>query len=94
MGFFSAIGASLGGRLVDEFLPADDPDSGSKLGQHAKDYYDSAFPGTNPWERLGAGNPSGASSVAHQQQKQKNKELHTQAQTQTNIAKNTRRRTS
>ena len=31
--------------------------TGRELGQSAAGYYDAAFPGTNPWERLGAGNP-------------------------------------
>ncbi len=32
---------------------------GRGAGQEASKYYDEAFPGTNPWERLGAGNPMG-----------------------------------
>lgn len=36
------------------------PPSGRESGQQAAGYYDEAFPGTNPWERLGAGNPIGA----------------------------------
>lgn len=32
---------------------------GRQAGQQASEYYDAAFPGTNPWERLGAGNPMG-----------------------------------
>ena len=87
MAFFQALGASLGGRVADRVFPADSKESGGSLGQGAKDYYDAAFPGTNPWERLGAGNPQGQVEVAHQQQKQKNKELHTASQTQTNVAK-------
>ena len=87
MAFFQALGASLGGRVADKVFPADSKESGGSLGQGAKDYYDAAFPGTNPWERLGAGNPQGQVDVAHQQAKQKNKELHTAAQTQTNVAK-------
>ena len=30
-------------------------DTGSRLGQMQKEYMDAAYPGTNPWERLGAG---------------------------------------
>jgi len=33
---------------------------GAQQGIEARGYYDEAFPGTNPWERLGAGNPIGA----------------------------------
>lgn len=35
------------------------PGGGAKAGVEARGYYDEAFPGTNPWERLGAGNPIG-----------------------------------
>ena len=86
MAFFQALGASLGGRVADQVFPADSKESGGSLGQGAKDYYDAAFPGTNPWERLGAGNPQGQVDVAHQQAKQKNKELHTASQTQLKTA--------
>lgn len=45
--------------------------TGFALGQDAADYYSKAFPGTNPWEQLGASNPSGAvetSQIAARQQ--------------------------
>ncbi len=45
--------------------------------------HDTAFPGTNPWERLGAGNPSGQVSVTDQQTKQKNRDAKLQATVQT-----------
>jgi len=55
---------------------------GSELGRQAKDYYDQAFPGTNPWERLGAGNPSGvaasSSLEADSAERRANKEMATQ----------------
>jgi len=38
--------------------------TGQDLGDQAKDYYGSAFPGTTPWEQLGAGNPVGATQSA------------------------------
>lgn len=47
------------------------PKTGSQLGQDAADYYKTAFPGTNPWEQLGASNPAGAvetSNIAAKQQ--------------------------
>jgi len=37
---------------------------GRKGGEQAAEYYDAAFPGTNPWERLGAGNPIGQMASA------------------------------
>ncbi len=39
-------------------------DAGKRAGEGAAAYYDAAFPGTNPWERLGAGNPMGPMSAA------------------------------
>lgn len=47
------------------------PKTGAELGTDAAAYYSTAFPGTNPWERLGAGNPAGAvetSQIAAKQQ--------------------------
>lgn len=38
--------------------------SGKAAGQYALDYYNTAFPGTNPWERLGSGNPGTGSLQA------------------------------
>lgn len=35
------------------------PPTGQQLGLSAHDYYDAAFPGTTPWERLGTSNPAG-----------------------------------
>ena len=83
MGFFSSIGANLGAQLSDRLFPSAGADSGQRLGARANAYYDEAFPGTNPWERLGAGNPSGQTSVANQQIKQRNKDAKLQASVQT-----------
>lgn len=37
---------------------------GSAAGRQARNYYKAAFPGTNPWEHLGAGNPAGQMQAA------------------------------
>jgi len=39
-------------------------EQGMAQGQQAQAYYGSAFPGTTPWEQLGAGNPVGATQSA------------------------------
>lgn len=47
---------------------------GREQGIEARGYYDEAFPGTNPWERLGAGNPMSAmaSSAINAKSQQRN----------------------
>ena len=80
MAFWGAVGGALGGVLVDKvFNNTPGKESGQSLGQGARDYYDAAFPGTNPWERLGAGNPSGATAVADQKAKTDRNAQRTQA---------------
>ncbi|AXL14831.1 DNA pilot protein [Microviridae sp.] len=59
--------------------PGPDP---SQLGRDAKSYYDAAFPGTNPWERLGAGNPSSPIAVQKAQAKTQNQVVDKQLQMQ------------
>ncbi len=60
------------------------PGGGSQAGTSAREYYDEAFPGTNPWERLGAGNPIGAlgSAAINAQTAKRNVDVQTRAQTQ------------
>lgn len=41
-------------------VPTPHVPTGQELGIQAKDYYDTAFPGTNPWDRLGTSSPTGA----------------------------------
>lgn len=40
-----------------------DPKSAGELGSDSKKFMDQAFPGTNPWERLGSQSPAGAVEV-------------------------------
>lgn len=58
--------------------------SGQRTGVEAREYYDEAFPGTNPWERLGAGNPMGnivsAGVAARTQERNVNVQTKTQKQ--------------
>lgn len=58
--FASGMGA-VGGAL--------DPVTGKSLGKEQADYMDAAYPGTNPWERLGTGQGGSAGGVAERQQK-------------------------
>jgi len=57
----SGIGAAAGGimGLFQKKKKAPTPPTGAQLGQSALDYYNTAFPGTTPWERLGTSNPAG-----------------------------------
>ena len=66
----AAQGLSTLGQLTE---PDPERRTGAEMGMDAKAYYDAAFPGTNPWERLGAGNPAGQASIADQQVKNQKK---------------------
>jgi len=57
----SGLGAAAGGimGLFQKKKKAPTPPTGAQLGQSALDYYNTAFPGTTPWERLGTSNPAG-----------------------------------
>ncbi len=58
------------------------PGQGAESGREARGYYDEAFPGTNPWERLGAGNPMGAAMSAGVAAKTAERNVDKQTQTQ------------
>lgn len=55
-------------RLSNKFFGGGDSGfagpSGADMGKSAKDYFDNAFPGTNPWERLGTSAPAGQVGAA------------------------------
>lgn len=53
---FSGITSLFGGKKK---VSAPPPPTGVESGAWANDYYNAAFPGTTPWERLGTSNPSG-----------------------------------
>lgn len=55
---------------------------GRRSGQEASEYYDAAFPGTNPWERLGAGNPMGQMVAANVASKTQMRNVDRQTSTQ------------
>ena len=57
------------------------PGQGASTGREARSYYENAFPGTNPWEHLGAGNPMGAILPAALQSKTQMRNVDKQAQT-------------
>ncbi len=64
-----ALGGAAGGFGVGGGGPSSiggitGPGGGAKAGTEARGYYDEAFPGTNAWERLGAGNPIGPIAAA------------------------------
>lgn len=63
---------------------------GGELGEEARKYYDQAFPGTNPWERLGSGNPMGQMGSAGLTAKAQQQNVRTQSNTAlANTAKQT-----
>lgn len=71
--FGTAIGTAGGSFLSSRLTRPNRPLTGTEQGLEARNFYDSAFPGTNPWERLGTGSPTSVAAVAERQQKlQKN----------------------
>ncbi len=60
-----AIGGAIGQGLAGTISSGDDggltkpAPTGAQQGKEARAYYDEAFPGTNPWERLGPSAPMG-----------------------------------
>lgn len=76
----SAVGTSIGNKVTGVPTPEmPSQPSGAQQGQSSLDYYNTAFPGTTPWERLGASSPMGqiASTVLgnHTQESMQAKEL-------------------
>lgn len=59
-----ASGALAGGPSATGGITGLGQGQGASSGREARSYYDEAFPGTNPWERLGAGNPMGSVMAA------------------------------
>lgn len=75
--FAEGVGGSFGGRLFDRV--ADDifgipGPSGSELGKRSLDYFNAAFPGTNPWERLGSPSPASSMVAADAAQRTANRQ--------------------
>ena len=60
-GIGGGIGGAIGQRFADLITP---PQTAAQLGRDAASYYNNAFPGTNPWERLGSSQSSGVSERA------------------------------
>lgn len=82
----AGVGAPFAAKAADKFLPVSTP-SGRKLGADASDFYDQAFPGTSPWERLGTQNPASAQVAARSQQRIANRQIGSQAATALGVAK-------
>lgn len=80
-----AVGSSLGGG-PSSVGGITGPGTGAATGVEAREYYDEAFPGTNPWERLGAGNPMGAIMSAGIQAETSRKNVKDQVRSQQTIA--------
>lgn len=80
-------GQRLAGSAIDKVMgiPTPTPKTGAALGADMRAYQDQAFPGTNPWERLGgSGYPGGGVETAKQagkvQKEMQTKELATRVQ--------------
>jgi len=60
-GVSSDVGGIAGtGQNLFQMFRGSNEKSGSEMGDFARDYYGSAFPGTTPWEQLGSSNPGGS----------------------------------
>lgn len=63
----SGVGSAISKPIVDKITGVPTPQdavkdtklSGVEQGVQSRDYYDTAFPGTTPWERLGTSSPMG-----------------------------------
>ena len=84
--FFDSIFGRAGNWLGDKIFGIPKPKSGTELGQSHLDFMNTAFPGTNPWERLGVGNVTGPVAIADQQTKNQRDLVDKQTSTQTGIA--------
>lgn len=78
--FAEGVGGAVGGRVFDRF--ADDifgipGPSGKELGKRSLDYFNAAFPGTNPWERLGSPSPASGMVAADAAQRNQNRQAST-----------------
>jgi len=77
-GVGSAVGGALGGKLTDKITGIPSALSATEQGLQAAEYMNAAYPGTTPWDRLGAGgggSPSAlsASNVERMKMRQENK---------------------
>lgn len=85
-------GNQMGKKLTEQLIQrlfgekSDPIKDAKKSGAAAAAYYDQAFPGTNPWERLGSGNPSGQLSVADKNIKNQKEMQAKELKTRENIA--------
>jgi len=90
-GVGSAVGGALGGKLSDKITGIPSALSATEQGTQAAEYMNAAYPGTTPWDRLGAGgggSPSAlsASNVERMKMRQENKMQSRQLSTQAMIA--------
>jgi len=74
--FGGAVGTALAGSSAQGLTV---PKTGGAQGVQAREYYNEAFPGTNPWERLGAGNPIGQAMTAQVQDNSSKRMARTQS---------------
>jgi len=90
-GVGSAVGGALGGKLTDKITGIPSALSATEQGTQAAEYMNAAYPGTTPWDRLGAGgggSPSAlsASNVERMKMRQENKMQSRALSTQAMIA--------
>lgn len=70
-------------------IPA--PMTGTEAGQFRKDYMDTAFPDTTPWERLGSNSDGAVQQATQMNAKMQERTVDKQLNNQKNIAENTNR---
>lgn len=67
-GIASSLVGRFSDRIGDSVFGIPGP-SGRESGEFARDYFNAAFPGTNPWERLGTSTPASSMVAADAQQR-------------------------
>lgn len=70
--------AGAGGAIGHKVFGIPPPVTGAQLGEQQRAYMDQAFPGTNPWERLGQSSALSPVEVAQEQRKTQSKQLQVQ----------------
>lgn len=72
-----------GRKFGESLFGREDLVQSARMGQQARDYFQNAYPGTNPWEHLGStgagvGGSQGPAAAAKQQRKTKREEISNQ----------------
>lgn len=66
-------GGALGAIFGDKIFGVPSPPTAADISKDALEYYNTVFPGTTPWERLGTSSPTGAISSTSMQNQTSNR---------------------